>query len=94
MSVSRDRLDELERSVRWLAWPEARLYGPGLTADEAATRHHTFLRGGNSSSSSGSYHNVRVAPETDPGAEWSSVYPIVVIGQDPWIAASEAEAPR
>jgi hypothetical protein len=90
---TRRKLDLAEREVRWLAWPTEpgqtpQVYGPGVTADEVACRHATFLRSGWTRTGSGSYHQVRLAPETLPAEPWPTVYPRVRPGVDPWIGRS------
>jgi hypothetical protein len=83
--MTRAQLDAAERSVCWIAWPERRVYGPGLTAEEAASKHNAFLRSGASCAGSGAYHRVRVAPESLPAdPDWIEAYSSLRAGVDPW----------
>ena len=84
MSDIRETLDECERAVTWMAYPDPRQYGPGYTANEIRRRHEQYLRSGWSRAGSGAYHNVRVAPMSEPPSPWRSSYPGVRIGVDPW----------
>ena len=76
---------EAERTVRWIVWPGALVYGPGLTASEAAERGNNHMRSGWWRGSSSAYHNIRVAPETLPeDTAWRQAYPSLRAGIDPW----------